>query len=649
MKNIYVIFAFHAHELLWELPRIMLSYLEDDNPMKDSALDENYLKKRKEEDRNIYALGLQFGENLNAPLCMEFSNELLSQVREIMPTTFQQLSEAYAGGRLYPLYGHAHHTHVALLRPEEITQEIQWNMQYLHNYMNVPYPKYNGLFAAEASYIYDKMPGIARANVDYVIFPHLNEEKNPFNILGKGDYRFKPFLIKTEEQNILAFPRNFPISQEIWRPITRMKRDEVKFQGYMLGDYPVFQNEYMEGTVEEYPISLEEGVKIYKEVLLRELEKAPDHGVLVYIQDLELMDFGDMALEIMEKAWKEILVEQKEAYILDFVTPDQYIDRVLKLEGLGGLPELEFDRTTWAPEIRLVLRTDGHYPPLGVNNDRYSKERTGIYEHPQIFWENGKYFCGIFDTLVDSFNISLHVSGHGERFNNIKYNLGEENPDIQAIMYLRIMKRACNWGWRPTEGRQKLPCLNGFLLCSVLLKQLEDYPWDLIFNRRPKRIDERNLVGLVELLDVFIDGRVNYLKYGLEKLAARTAVDPQGPLSETVDVFRWKNVAVRRARELFILNRTNGDERQRIKKSIELMRGYCQAVFMSTEHIQRIWMKISDTEFIVEKMYEYLYNIYPPSFPGMIDRIDTMEAGEIEAYFTARKEKSPVEESPVTV
>lgn len=642
MKNIYVIFAFHAHELLWDLPHTMLSYLEDDNPMRYSALDENYIKKRKEEDRNIYTLSIQFGENFGVPLCMEFSNELLSQIREVLPTTFQQISEAYARGRLYPLYGHAHHTHVALLRMEEITQEIQWNMQYLHNFMNVPYPKYNGLFSAEASYISAKMPGISRANIDYVIFPHLSEEKIPFYIKGKGDFQYKPFLLRTEHHNILAIPRNYHVSQEIWRPITRMKPDEVKFQGYMLGKYPVFQNEYMHNTVEEYPIDIKEGVQVYKEVLLRELEKAPDNGVIVYIQDLELMDFGDIALEIMDKAWREILEEQKEKYIFQFVTPDQYIERVLKLEGLEDLPELEFEQTTWAPEIRLVLRADGHYPPLGVNNERYSKEKTGLYEHPQIFWENGKYFCGIFDTLVDNFNISLHVSGHGERFNDIKYNLGHENLDIQAIMYLRLMKRACNWGWRPTEGRQKLPCLKGFLLCSVLLKQLEDYPWEIVFNRRLKRLEERNLVGLVELLDVFIDQRVNYLRYGLEKLAAVTSIDLDSISSETEEVFKWKDVAVQRAVELFELNRSTEEERQRIKKSIELMRGYCQAVFMSTEHIQRIWAKAGNSEFMLEKMYEYLFNVYPPSFPWTISHIDAMGEEEIEKYFTVHKKESPV-------
>ena len=45
MKNIYVVFAFHAHELLWDLPRTMLSYLEA-TLMKNSVLD-GYIKKER--------------------------------------------------------------------------------------------------------------------------------------------------------------------------------------------------------------------------------------------------------------------------------------------------------------------------------------------------------------------------------------------------------------------------------------------------------------------------------------------------------------------------------------------------------------------------------------------------------------------------
>ena len=44
---------------------------------------------------------------------------------------------------------------------------------------------------------------------------------------------------KSPHRNLLAFPRNFPISQEIWRPITRMKRDEVE-PGLQVGRLPSF-------------------------------------------------------------------------------------------------------------------------------------------------------------------------------------------------------------------------------------------------------------------------------------------------------------------------------------------------------------------------------------------------------------------------
>ena len=53
MKDIYVILAFHAHELLWDLPEKLLSYLDDGNPMKDTILIRTTLK-RKAEGRDVH-------------------------------------------------------------------------------------------------------------------------------------------------------------------------------------------------------------------------------------------------------------------------------------------------------------------------------------------------------------------------------------------------------------------------------------------------------------------------------------------------------------------------------------------------------------------------------------------------------------------
>ena len=300
-----------------------------------------------------------------------------------------------------------------------------------------------------------------------MLFSPPERTKSSFSLKGAGDFQYKPFLIKTERKNILAFPRNFPISQEIWRPITKMKREEAKFQGYMLGTYPVFDNEYLYGRLEKFPITQEEGVEIYKDVLRRELERAPSGGVLVHIQDLELMDFGDIALEIMEKAWKQTLAETKESIKIHFVTPDQYIDDVLKSEGMESLPELEFDRISWAPEIRLILRADGHYPPLGVTGvGRYDRDKTGRTIIPIFSGKTGSISADL-DTLVENFNISTAIPLHGAHFNDTGYDLLQEEADTQVIMCLRIMKGPATGGGGRQKAGRSFPTLK--VSCSVPL------------------------------------------------------------------------------------------------------------------------------------------------------------------------------------
>lgn len=632
MKKVYVILAFHAHELLWDLPETLLSYLDGNNPMKEGITGENYLKKRKEEGRDVYSLCSDLGDKLNAPMCVEYTNELLVQIKDVMPKVFDKLSEDYKRGRLYPLYGHAHHTHVSLLQEEELVQEINWNREYLHQVIKAPYPKYQGLFPTEDSLSFTKMSGIKKANIDYVIFPHLEEGKAAFEIMGRGDCTYKPFIISTPFKKILALPRNFPISQEIWRPITKMKRDEVKSQGYMLGDFPVFNNEYLTGNYEKYPISFAEGVELYKEVLRRELSKAPDEGLLLYVQDLELMDFGDIALDIMEKAWLAILAEDESRYNIKFISPDEYIEELLEGNKLDSLPFISFKEISWAPEIRLILRADGHYPPLSVTGvGAYDNDKTGIYKHPHVFWENGKYFCGIFDELLNNLGISLNVPADIKSIGQKEYDLAKESINTQAVMYLRIMKRACNWGWRPTEGRQKRPCLLGYLLCDVLQSKLEESPANLILNKPFRQIDERNFIGLCEVLKVFIDNRIEYLKYGLEEYRKEHEYDLSSADKLIKSVLEWKGQALNKGKALYLLNRNGLDNN--IQTFIGELQGYCQAVYMATDFIQQIWGVCPDSEYMVDKMYHYLYRIYPPLFPAMIDRIDTMNSFDIDNYF----------------
>ncbi len=653
MKEIYIILAFHAHELLWDLPANLMGSLEEENPMRGTLLDENFIKKRKEQGRDVYTRGVQFGGALGTPVTVEYTNELLHQIRDVLPKTFAFLKKKYRSGCLYPLYGHAHHTHVSLLTIEEIAQEIEWNMQFLHSSMRVPYPRYKGLFSPEASYDMVKLEGAARANIDYVVFPHLSEEKAPFRITPGVDYTYRPFLLEAGGKTLLALPRNFPISQEIWRPITRMERDAVKNQGYRLGDYPVFKNEYVAGERESFPISYTEGVSLYRSILERELERCPHRGLLLYIQDLELMDFGDLALRIAETAWREILDGKNNARCLHFVNPDQYIEAVVRRDGATRLPRLSFHQVCWAPEIRPVLRADGHYPPLGVNGvGPYTLENTGLYRHPFAFWEHGKYFCSLWDTLVQACGIDAgRLPLDGETLSDTGYRLESLEKDSRAVLFRRLMKRACNWGWRPTEGRQKRPYLDGWFLGGALLEKLKQTTAPLLVH--DPSLDPRDLVGLVETLCVYIDVRLGYLRYGLESdTAVSTPVYPEAgraflpglqldglshPLAEEFKtVLRWKVKAVRAAVEMYRIASTPAVTTiPALQRLLTFFREHCQAVFMATEHLQKIWGLAEDTDLMVDRMYDYLYRLYPPLFPEMLERIDSMDGTDCAAYFDA--------------
>ena len=218
------------------------------------------------------------------------------------------------------------------------------------------------------------------------------------------------------------------------------------------------------------------------------------------------------------------------------------MEQVVIPAGVDNLPEVVFNQICWAPEVRLVLRVDGHYPPLGVTGKGpYDIYKTGTYDHPLIFWENGKYYCGIFDSLLENFAISTEVPLSMERLGENGYDIVGESLESQAVLYLRLMKRACNWGWRPTEGRQKLPYLKGYLLCSVLLRILKQRTPGLL-SREMKKINSRNFVGLWEVLNVFIDNRVEYLGYGFKELATERDVDISAVEELFAKVEHWKGL-----------------------------------------------------------------------------------------------------------
>ncbi|MEJ2740807.1 MAG: glycoside hydrolase, partial [Dehalococcoidia bacterium] len=150
MKKSNVILAFHAHEPLWDLPNELVS-LADDPEMQNSVRGDNYILKRVKEQRDIYAHLIETAKFLNAPVALDITNELLVQLNWYTPEVYQTLIAAYKKGIIYPVYTHAHHTHAALLTPDEISDEIRLNIELLHDMMGIPRPVHHGVFPTEDS------------------------------------------------------------------------------------------------------------------------------------------------------------------------------------------------------------------------------------------------------------------------------------------------------------------------------------------------------------------------------------------------------------------------------------------------------------------------------------------------------------------
>lgn len=611
MKTVYVILAFHAHEPTWDLPQHMLENVEDID-LKLTLADENWLVRRTFEGRDIYMELVRFARNMGLPVTLETSNELLAQMVTIMPGTFAELKKAYDEGIVHPLYGHAYHTHVSLLTEEEIEDEIRLNKEYLHDVMGVPVPRYAGLFPTEDSLDYGKLSAIKKSGISYVIFPNLDRRRDRFQVEGTLDLPYEPFLIG---QDLIALPRHFPVSQYIWRPITRWKHEAVRNQGYLLGHYWVLPEEYRRKRYVSFPITREQAVAEYCRVLRRALADAPDRGLILYIQDLELMDFGDVALDIMAESWKAILTEKTAR--VRFVTPDQYLEeRVLSEQA--KLPRLRFQQVSWAPEIRLVLRYDGHYPPLGAGKFRGIDLTQQVFRRwPFIFWEPGRYLAELGDWLMDFFSFPLTIPVTAGKLQEKGYHFEGLSLEARVALNSRIMKRACNWGWFPNEGLQKRPFLHGYCLADLLLTQMN--------NTRPdkslKPIDVLWFRGLERLPEVVLDTRHAYLTQALAKLSLQPGKDYAEAFRELERSRQWRDqaekailTALEHAKSLS----EAAEKEAAVRGILSELRSYCRAMFVSLDHIQRTWIKAGNTDALLTTMYEYLYELYPPKFPSIL-------------------------------
>ena len=625
---INVILAFHAQEPLWDLPRSVLDTLRDEDLRREAVGNDNWVKKRAAAGRDIYANLIEFGKRLGAPVCLEATNEILMQVRRHMPATFARLGDAYRSGDLYPIYGNAFHTHIAMLTDDELADELRLNREFLRDVLGAPEPQHLGAFPMEGSIDARKLAGFRRAGMEYVIFPNISERKMRYEFEGVADGVDPTFAAFTIDDGLLALPRHFPISQEIWRPITKWKPERLAPQGYILGKYPVLDEEYRDGRTVSFPITREQGVEEYKETLRQALRDAPDGGLLLYIQDLELMDFGEEALDILAEAWSAV----REEGIADvrFVTPDQYIDDVRARNQ--PLPHMRFHQASWAPEIRLVLRSDGHYPPLhageykGIDNDAAVFRRW-----PFIFWEPGRFLADTFRALVTSFGHSLVIPLTGAELDERGYDFTGLDAETRLTMHMRIMQRACNYGWQPDEDRNKWPYMHGLAITEILREELQSPDVAARVSRDIKPLPERALRGLDRVLEIFVDTRVAYLRRGIAHLGERAGDESARAESES----HLQNAERRRQRASALARQLQAENTKfitscsidvrAVQRMLALLQEHCKEAYLAINEIQRAWMCIQDTAGMIDEMYAYLQTLYPPKFPAILRDLATDE------------------------
>ncbi len=626
MKTVNVILAFHAQEPQWDLPARVIASLRDDDVRREAVGNDNWVRKRAEAGRDIYRDLIETGRRLGAPVCLEATNELLMQVKRYMPETFALLGQAYRDGAVYPIYGNAFHTHIAMLTDAELADELRLNREFLRDVLGAPEPRHAGAFPMEGSIDARKLAGFRRAGMEYVVFPNISPKKMRYQFEGLPDGVDPVYGAFTIGDGLLALPRHFPVSQEIWRPITKWQSQRLIPQGYILGAYPVLDEEYRSGETAAFPIGREQAVAEYTRTLRDAVTAAPDGGLLLYIQDLELMDFGEEALDILAAAWATVRAE--ELADVRFVTPDDYIEDV-RARG-APLPHLRFHQASWAPEIRLVLRSDGHYPPLhagpylGIDNDEEVFRRW-----PFIFWEPGRFIADTFRSLLGSFGHPVEIALSGAELDARGYDL---SPDLDAetrlAIHLRAMQRACNFGWQPDEARHKWPYMHGLAICEILRDELKS---DLTPSEAFAPLPERALRGLDRVLEIFIDTRVAYVRRGIERLGDRAGSEERrAELEEHLrNAERLRARASALARQLRAENAklitSRGSGARAIGRMLALLQEHCKNAYLAINEIQRAWMLIDDTAGMIEQMYAYLHELYPPLFPRILRELLSAE------------------------
>ncbi len=131
----------------------------------------------------------------------------------------KKIRQAFRNRTIYPILGHAHHTHMRFLTSQELTQEIVRNRDALRSVFGVEPASPVGYFPSECSIENMGIQAIRGACVDFIIFPNIENQERLVEVRDGSieDITFKPFYATCGEDRILALPRNFTISQQMWR------------------------------------------------------------------------------------------------------------------------------------------------------------------------------------------------------------------------------------------------------------------------------------------------------------------------------------------------------------------------------------------------------------------------------------------------
>ncbi|MBI4510260.1 MAG: hypothetical protein HY698_11550 [Deltaproteobacteria bacterium] len=613
VKNLYVILAFHAHEPLWDLPRRLIRGATD-RRVADAVLPESYIRRRFKEGRNVYRDLVALAESLGIPVALDITNELLFQIRRYGPGTLRELCRAYRDGVIAPLYTCAHHAHPALLSGEELADELRLNQEFLHDVLGVPRPRRPGIFFTECSIDGRHVPVVEAMGLEYTLVPELTPQRTSYRAPPGIDLQYRPFRVG---ERLIGLPRHFDVSQEIWRPLTLRDPDRVKYQGFLVGEMPVFPEEYQGAPLAEPRPSDPSSAKEYAVVLRRAVDEAPEGGLLLYVQDLELMDFGEAALSVLRDAWREVLADGEVR--LHFVTPEQYLD-ALDVEA-SELPRVKVWQVSWAPEIRPALRTDGHYPPRRAGRFRGYDADAQVYRRwPFVFWEAGRFPTTLFDWLLDRFGFDHRVGATAGVLVEEEYQVDRLPPRVRLPLLARLAKRACNYGWYPEEGMHKRVYLDGMLIAEALALELK-------LRRAPPSLGDGLppwvLPGMARLSELLVVPRIEYLRFGLERWREERAADPTPALLELEHARAMRRMAREELLSAADAYETLVDDPAEAGSWAELLDRvgeHCKAMFLSLDHLQRAWGK-ADADFLIVPMYRFLYDSYPPRMPAVLEEL----------------------------